>query len=291
MKRFILPAVLLILLGGLAHAQQTGSPCCGKQACCANAETQYNNELLDILRTTHSVDTFVVTLNLLVDTDVEPRMAIPLIIRNAERLGVFAETLQEEDEEKPSSLVIEVIGTLKERIHVHHPAVGAAVGCTQKAASGASCGACEDHCCNRETTATKNDSNTPLLPPLRPGKAQDCDTTPSDAEVLHALHLKDVAVDDVTIVKNKVLDKVDAPRFYPLVGVAQLHHCHWECTVTYKETITATSYPVTVTHARLAVIYIDKDHLHLCPPTPEKHDDNEGFDPNLYDLEGPSNHH
>ncbi|HEV3084907.1 MAG TPA: hypothetical protein VGY66_34420, partial [Gemmataceae bacterium] len=29
--------------------------------------------------------------------------------------------------------------------------------------------------------------------------------------------------------------QVDPPRFFPLVGEAQLHHCHWKCTVYYTE--------------------------------------------------------
>ncbi len=60
------------------------------------------------------------------------------------------------------------------------------------------------------------------------------------------------------------MDKVDAPRFYPLVGPAQLHHCHWKCTVNYVETI-AVHYPIPlrISRPRVQVVYIDKDHLHL----------------------------
>jgi hypothetical protein len=70
--------------------------------------------------------------------------------------------------------------------------------------------------------------------------------------------------DDVTIVKNRLVDKIDPPRQFPLVGPAQLHHCHWECVVYYTETIQS-DYPFAcyTKKQRVQVIYIDKDHLHL----------------------------
>ena len=43
--------------------------------------------------------------------------------------------------------------------------------------------------------------------------------------------------DDIVIVKNRLVDKIDPPRFFPLVGPAQLHHCHWECVIYYTETV------------------------------------------------------
>ena len=119
MKQFIIPAVVLVFLGGLAPALRAGSPCCPCEAqeCPVNADTRYAKELLDILQTTHSVDAFVVTLNLLADADVEPRTAIPLIVRNAERLGIFGDSLALEDDDKPSALVVEVLGKLRDQLH------------------------------------------------------------------------------------------------------------------------------------------------------------------------------
>ena len=63
---------------------------------------------------------------------------------------------------------------------------------------------------------------------------------------------------------EKMIDKIDPPRFFPLIGPAQLHHCHFKCTVYYKETIeSGYPFPVKVTRPRVDVVYIDKDHLHL----------------------------
>jgi hypothetical protein len=298
MKRIILPAVLVVLLGGLAPVLRAEPPCCLKQPCCANADAQYTNELLDILQTTHSVDTFVVTLNLLVDTDVEPRMAIPLIIRNAERIGVFADTLQDEDQEKPSALVVDVIGTLKNRLHAHQPPTGAATGCAKGAAAGGSCEASKEHY-DPFPTPPVSDNATPVLPPLHEGSAQNCDATPSDAEILRVLHLKDAPADAVTIVKEKIVDHVDEPRFYPLVGIAQMHHCHWKCTVNYRQINPQESAfwfelsPAMREYlTKVTVVYIDKDHLHLCPsPKAEKGNEDDVFPEDLIDWELPSNGH
>ena len=78
--------------------------------------------------------------------------------------------------------------------------------------------------------------------------------------------------DDIVIVKNRVVDQIDPPRFFPLVGMAQLHHCHWECVVYYNETIqSAQPFPVFIKKPRVQVMYIDKDHLHLyVGPNPDR---------------------
>ena len=118
-----------------------------------------------------------------------------------------------------------------------------------------------------------NDHRTPILPPIRDGFPPPlCEDPPSDREVLRTLPKRIRGVpyvyeefhDDIVIVKNRIVDKIDPPRFYPLVGMAQLHHCHWECAVYYTETIqSAQPYPVFIKKPRVKVVYIDKDHLHL----------------------------
>ncbi len=73
------------------------------------------------------------------------------------------------------------------------------------------------------------------------------------------------------MIPQRIVDKIDPPRFFPLVGMAQLHHCHWKCIVYYTET-TESNYPFPfhVRRPRIQVLLIDKDHLHLYPcPTPE----------------------
>ena len=119
----------------------------------------------------------------------------------------------------------------------------------------------------------KNDGRTPIMPPIRDGFPPPiCEDAPSDAEVLRAMprvprgvpYVYETFRDDIVIVKNRMVDKIDPPRFFPLVGPAQLHHCHWECVIYYNELVQSDyPFPVYVRKARVQVIYIDKDHLHL----------------------------
>ncbi len=119
----------------------------------------------------------------------------------------------------------------------------------------------------------KNDGRAPIMPPIRAGvPAPICEDAPSDAEVLRAMprvprgvpYVYETFRDDIIIVKNRLVDKIDPPRFFPLVGPAQLHHCHWECVIYYKELVQSDyPFPVYVKKDRVQVIYIDKDHLHL----------------------------
>ncbi len=120
----------------------------------------------------------------------------------------------------------------------------------------------------------KADYRTPILPPVRAGQPLAlCEaTTPSEAQVLKALPKLERGIPnvcefyraDVRIVYEKIKDTIDPPRFYPLVGPARLHHCHWKCTVHFTE-ITECSYPFSfkVKKPGTYVVYIDKDHLHL----------------------------
>ena len=73
----------------------------------------------------------------------------------------------------------------------------------------------------------------------------------------------------IEIVCEKLVDKIDPPRFFPLVGPAQLHHCHWKCTVYYTETIeSGYPFPFRCVRPRVQVVYIDLDHLHECQTAP-----------------------
>ena len=121
--------------------------------------------------------------------------------------------------------------------------------------------------------AHKNDGRAPLMPPLRNGYPDPiCEDAPSDQEILRAMPRVPRGIpygyetfrDDIRFVKNRLVDKIDPPRFFPLVGPAQLHHCHWECIIYYTETVQS-DYPfaVRIPKQRVEVIYIDKDHLHL----------------------------
>ncbi|HSQ57740.1 MAG TPA: hypothetical protein VLM40_18605 [Gemmata sp.] len=119
----------------------------------------------------------------------------------------------------------------------------------------------------------KNDGRVPIMPPIRDGYPPPiCEDPPSDGEVLRAMprvhrgipYVYEEFRDDVVIVKNRLVDKIDPPRFFPLVGPAQLHHCHWECVMYYTETIQSDyPFPYYIKKPRVQAIYIDKDHLHL----------------------------
>jgi RNA polymerase sigma factor (sigma-70 family) len=93
---------------------------------------------------------------------------------------------------------------------------------------------------------------------------------PSDAEVLRAMPRTPRGLpfpyetfrDDIKIVKNKLVDRLDPPRDYPLVGRARLRHLHWECSVYYTETIQVDfPFPIKLSKPRVSVVYLDKDAL------------------------------
>ena len=119
----------------------------------------------------------------------------------------------------------------------------------------------------------RNDGRVPIMPPIRDGFPPPiCEDPPTDGEILRAMprvargvpYIYEEFRDDIVIVKNRLVDKIDPPRFFPLVGPAQLHHCHWECVVYYTETIQSDyPFPQYTRKNRVQVIYIDKDHLHL----------------------------
>jgi hypothetical protein len=121
----------------------------------------------------------------------------------------------------------------------------------------------------------QNDHRTPIMPPIRPGFPPPlCEDPPSQEETLRAMpHVKrgvpyvcEEFRDDVSFTFERIVDKIDPARFFPLVGPAQLHHCHWKCTIYYTETIeSGYPFPFRCRKPRVEVVYIDKDHLHLAP--------------------------
>ncbi len=121
----------------------------------------------------------------------------------------------------------------------------------------------------------KNDNRTAILPPIREGFPPPiCEDEPDDSMILRAMphiargvpYFYEEFRDDISIAKEKLVDRIDPPRFFPLIGPAQLHHCHWKCIIYYTETIvSAYPFPVRAKRPRVQVMYIDKDHLHLYP--------------------------
>jgi hypothetical protein len=75
---------------------------------------------------------------------------------------------------------------------------------------------------------------------------------------------------NVQILIEKIGEKVDPCKIYPLAGPCQLIHCHYKCTVYYDEMYWS-DYPIPFNHMdhRVEVVYIDKDYLRRCggPPS------------------------
>lgn len=129
-----------------------------------------------------------------------------------------------------------------------------------------------------ERTIAANDARTPIRPPIPLGQRVLCDEPPTHQEILRAMPRANRGVpfvyeefrDDIEIATEKLTDKIDSPRFYPLIGPAQMHHCHWKCTVYFTETVEVSyPFPMKTKRRRMEVVYIDKDHLHLCTGEPQ----------------------
>lgn len=121
----------------------------------------------------------------------------------------------------------------------------------------------------------KDYAEVPIMPPVRDYAPVFCMDPPSDYDVLRAMKkpshpanipfLYEKHYNDMEIVVEKIVDSIDECRFYPLVGPAQLHHCHYKVTV-YFNRIRHSWYPFAweVKDKDVEVLYIDKDHLHIC---------------------------
>jgi hypothetical protein len=115
----------------------------------------------------------------------------------------------------------------------------------------------------------------PILDPVEGENAPlICLDPPSPDEVMRALpentsggvpFVAETSWNNVSMVTELIVDRVDECRFYPQAGPARLHHCHYKCTVFYEET-KRSSWPIPFTHQdqREEVVYIDHDHLLRC---------------------------
>lgn len=117
--------------------------------------------------------------------------------------------------------------------------------------------------------------NVPILDPVEGENAPIfCIDPPSADQVMRTLpdstsggwaFLAETNRNNVRMVVEPIVDRLDECRFIPLVGPARLHHCHYKCTVYFTET--KRSYwpvPFTFTDQREDVVYIDNDHLIRC---------------------------
>lgn len=140
----------------------------------------------------------------------------------------------------------------------------------------------------------KDYSEVPLMPPVRDYAKPFCADPPSEYDILRAMprpegtipnvpFLHERHYDDMEFVVEKLVDELDECRFYPLVGPAQLHHCHYKCYI-YFTNLRLSHYPFAwwVEKEDVEVVYIDKDHLHICT-TPEM----EAIPESYEDIYGP----
>lgn len=72
----------------------------------------------------------------------------------------------------------------------------------------------------------------------------------------------EVQRNNVRFLIERIGEKVDPPKIYPLAGPCQLIHCHYKCTVYFDE-LYWSDYPIPFHHLdhRVEVVYIDKDYL------------------------------
>ncbi len=101
-----------------------------------------------------------------------------------------------------------------------------------------------------------------------------CLDPPTPDEVMRALpdntkggaaFLWETQRNNVRIVTDLIVDRIDDCRFFPMVGPARQHHCHYKCTVYYDETIRS-YWPIPFEHTDKVqeVVYIDHNRLIRC---------------------------
>jgi len=229
---------------------------------------RYAESLVNILETTESIDAFVTTLRLLEKTkEVQPEHLLPVIIRNAERVGIFGHYIGED--KGGATSMDELVMEYTVKMAKKHASQPKGMDCKRADNKAAPCvpERLEDNCIQ------KSDLRTPIAPPIRPGYSPPlCEEQPTEAEVFRALpnvphgipYLYESFRNNAQIVCERIVDKIDSPRFFPLVGPAQLHHCHWKCTVSFTEVIELNyPFPCRACRPRVEVVYIDKDYLHV----------------------------
>ena len=125
----------------------------------------------------------------------------------------------------------------------------------------------------------ERENKIPILDPI-PGEFAPaaCLDPPSEAQVWHKVPkfkngcppFYETQRNNVRILIEKIGEKIDPVKIYPLAGPAQLVHCHYKCTVYYDE-LYWSDYPIPFNHVdhKVEVVYIDKDHLRRAGGPPQ----------------------
>lgn len=115
----------------------------------------------------------------------------------------------------------------------------------------------------------------PILDPVEGEYAPlICLDYPTPDEVIRALpdsgkggvpFLAETSRNNVRMIVEPIVDRLDECRFIPMVGPARLHHCHFKCRLFFEET-KRSYWPIPFTHVdqREEVVYIDHDHYIRC---------------------------
>ncbi|HWE37276.1 MAG TPA: hypothetical protein VG406_11975 [Isosphaeraceae bacterium] len=117
-------------------------------------------------------------------------------------------------------------------------------------------------------------SNVPIFDPVADASSlPNCLDPPSEDEVWEKVPrfkngspvFYETERNNARFLTEKIGDKVDPCRIYPLAGPCQLHHCHYKCTIYFQE-LYWSDYPIPFNHIdnRVEVVYIDKDYLTRC---------------------------
>ena len=115
----------------------------------------------------------------------------------------------------------------------------------------------------------------PILDPVEGENAPIfCQDPPPPDQIVRALpgdpsggvpFLAETQWNNMEVIVELIVDRLDECRQYPLAGPCRQHHCHYKCTVFYDETIRS-HWPVPFTHTDRSqeVVYIDKNYLIRC---------------------------
>ncbi len=95
----------------------------------------------------------------------------------------------------------------------------------------------------------------PLLDPVvevAAGEPLFCLTPPTFDEVVQALGLAGPAIRNLRVIVEPMVDRTEDLAYYPNIGLARMHHCHYKCTAYYDTDMNG---------SLQALLYIDRDHL------------------------------
>jgi hypothetical protein len=108
----------------------------------------------------------------------------------------------------------------------------------------------------------------PILGPIRDADAPFCLDPPTEDEVWKALpkpRSDATRRTNARFTVEKIGEKADDCKVYPLAGPCRLVHCHYKCVVTFdEETPGAIDVAPRSLSRRSEVVFLDKDHLTRC---------------------------